>query len=195
MSTLFFYLLRIKILVSFKSPVNSTTLDLSGHQPLHQRHSGPSCIISGPDYGKRPQTDVSASAAAQPLPSNVYSPSSRQSDPLKGNLIIFLVSSKGWVSLRVEAQVLTKAYRPYTIWLSIPTCLLLHFYDSYFTHSQAGFSAFLQHVHTLLPGRFCKSLSLCGTLFPQKVCGWPSHFLPVLGLNVIFFQKVFPGYL
>lgn len=83
MSTLFFYLLRIKILGSFKSPVNSTTLDLSGHQPLHQRHSGPSCIISGLDYGKRPQTDVSASAAAQPLPSNVYSPSSRQSDPFK----------------------------------------------------------------------------------------------------------------
>lgn len=92
MSTLFFYLLRIKILGSFKSPINSTTLDLSGHQPLHQRHSGPSCIISGLDYGKRPQTDVSASAAAQPLPSNVYSPSSRQSDHFKRQIWLYSLS-------------------------------------------------------------------------------------------------------
>lgn len=168
MSTSFFYLLRIKILVSFKSPVNSTTLDLPRNQPLYQLHSGPSCIISG--LARVPKLMSLLLLLPNPCPQTSVLPPAIRVTPLKGKSDSIPSLFKGLSLTRSGSPSPYKGLQA----LHNLTCdshLSLTSFPRLFAHSQAGLSAFLQHAHTLLPRRFCKGLSLCGTLFPQKVRG------------------------
>lgn len=151
-------------MVLLKSPVDSMTLSLSRNQPLHQLHSGPSCIISGLDFGKNPGTDVPASAPAQPSPpaKSILHPTTRVTlskskfvyipSPFKARSLTQSGSPSPYKGLQVSHNLISHSHlipdaSPTTLTLLTPP-------------HQTSLSAFLRRAHTLLPGSFCKCLFL-----------------------------------
>lgn len=183
MSTPSFYLLRTKILVSFKSPVDPT-LNLSRNQPLHQFLSGPRYILSGLDCSKRPGIDIPASAQPLTLPQtkSILHPATR---------VTLLKGKSDYIPslFRSVSPLLTQSGSPspYTIWFPIPTYRspsFLRLLLCSLHHSQISLSAVLKCTQSTPASKLFASAFLSAwTLFPQRGA-WITLSLPFdLGLK------------
>lgn len=195
MSTPSTYLLRTEILVSFKFPVD-LTLNLLRNQPLHQFHYGSRYNLSGLDYGKGPEIDITTSVQ------HLTPPQIKSILPPATTVTLLKGKSDYMPSLFKRISPLfpqrgspspSKAYKP------------LH---NLIPHSRLPLSC-ISTAFTLLtppqPNQPLLSSNAPSTLLPlsslqvpflllehsslREVQGLPFHFPAVLGSNVIFSRK------
>lgn len=116
-----------------------------------------------------------------------------QSDPLKRQVWLYPFSS-----LRVEAPVLTKAYRPYTTWFPVPTCSLTSFLLLLLAHFiRAKLASLLSSNMPHTPA--LKLLQVPFPLLEHSSSSRCTDYLSFLSFHswakCLLIQEVFPGYL
>ena len=125
MSTPSTYLLRTEILVSFKFPVD-LTLNLLRNQPIHQFHYGSRYNLSGLDYGKGPEIDITTSVQhlTPPQIKSILHPATTVT-LLKGksDYTPSLFKRMSPLFPQSGSPSPSKAYNPCTIWFPIPAYL------------------------------------------------------------------------